>query len=85
MSEGRRPEFLAYVQPFKPAPGSIADQKSGDKAHVPDDNIEMFKIIRSLRSDKLASRVNCSFDRHLASRRGGSEVWERMSEGLECP
>lgn len=41
-------EFLAYVQPFKPAPGTVSVQEDGSKAHVPDDNIEMFRVTRSL-------------------------------------
>ena len=44
-------DILAYVQPFKPAPGTISQQQDGSKAHVPDDCIEMFRVIRSLHSD----------------------------------
>lgn len=41
-------DVLAYVQPFKPAPGTVSVQDDGSKAHVPDDGIEMFRVIRSL-------------------------------------
>ena len=44
-------DILAYVQPFKPAPGTISQQEDGSKAHVPDDDIEMFRVVRSLHSD----------------------------------
>ena len=47
----RTSEILAYVQPFKPAPGTISQQEDGSKAHVPDDYIEMFRVVRSLHSD----------------------------------
>lgn len=44
-------DFLAYVQPFKPAPGTTSRQQDGSKAHVPDDGIEMFRVVRSLCSN----------------------------------
>lgn len=44
-------DFLAYVQPFKPAPGTTSHQQDGLKAHVPDDGVEMFRVVRSLHSN----------------------------------
>ncbi len=41
----------AYVQPFKPAPGTITTQQGGRKAHVPDDNIEMYRVCRVFNND----------------------------------
>lgn len=43
-----RSDILVYVQPFKPAPGTISVQQDGTRAHVPDDDIEMFRVTRSL-------------------------------------
>ncbi|KAH8109742.1 hypothetical protein DFH11DRAFT_1515182 [Phellopilus nigrolimitatus] len=42
---------LAYVQVFQPARNSTSKQKDGVIAHVADDNIEMFRVERRLRSD----------------------------------
>lgn len=48
----RRPsDYLAYMQPFNPAPASIRPQLDGSRAHVPVDDIEMYKIVRSTRTD----------------------------------
>ncbi|KLO04383.1 hypothetical protein SCHPADRAFT_836422 [Schizopora paradoxa] len=43
--------YLAYVQPLKPANGTISCQDDGHLDHVPDDNIEMFRFVRDLRPD----------------------------------
>lgn len=39
---------LAYVEYFKHAPRSLSDQESGEKHQVPDDNVEMYRIVRKL-------------------------------------
>ncbi|KLO04459.1 hypothetical protein SCHPADRAFT_840547 [Schizopora paradoxa] len=44
-------EVLAYVEPLKPAPGTISLQTDGHYDHVPDDNIEMFRLVRDLNPD----------------------------------
>lgn len=43
-------DCYAYVQPFKPAPGTICRQRGagGLRAHVTDDAIEMFRVVRCL-------------------------------------
>lgn len=46
-----RREVLAYVEPLKPAPGTISLQADGHFDHVPDDNIEMFRFVRDLNAD----------------------------------
>lgn len=42
---------LAYVEYFKHAPKTLADQENGEKNHVPDDIIEMFRVIRKVSRD----------------------------------
>ena len=34
------------VQPFKPARNTISEQEDGSRAHVTDDDIEMFRVVR---------------------------------------
>lgn len=41
--------LLAYVEPLKPARGTISLQDDGQFDHVPDDNIEMFRLIRDIK------------------------------------
>ncbi|KLO05267.1 hypothetical protein SCHPADRAFT_839614 [Schizopora paradoxa] len=43
--------ILAYVEPLKPAPKTISLQSDGSYDHVPDDNIEMFRLVRDLNQD----------------------------------
>lgn len=42
---------LAYVQYFKPAPGTTRDQAGGaqTEVHVVDDDIDMFRVVRKMR------------------------------------
>ncbi len=43
---------LAYVQYFKPAPGSIkTNAETGSRFHATEDNLNMFEVVRSLRSN----------------------------------
>lgn len=50
--DDRRPtDYLAYVQPFNPATGTICTQLDGSRAQVPVDHVEMYKIVRSTRAD----------------------------------
>lgn len=49
--DDRKSECLAYIQPFNPAPGTIVSQGNGSRAHAPVDNLEMYKVVRSLRAD----------------------------------
>lgn len=48
----RPTDCLAYVEPFRPASGTIGvNDDDGFPAHVTDDDIEMFRVQRALRSD----------------------------------
>ncbi len=38
--------YYAFVQPFQPAPSTVRMQADGTRAHVTDDNIEMFHVCR---------------------------------------
>lgn len=42
---------LAYVQYFKPPPGSIKTSESGERFHATEESLKMFQVVRSLRSD----------------------------------
>ncbi|KLO05546.1 hypothetical protein SCHPADRAFT_839244, partial [Schizopora paradoxa] len=72
-------EILAYVEPLKPAPGTMSLQTDGHYDHVPDDNIEMFRLVRDLNPD--------------SSRRGKiirlTDIWRPIDViprfGDECP
>lgn len=50
-SRDRARDLLAYVEPLKPARGTISLQDNGFFDHVPDDNIEMFRLVRDLNPD----------------------------------
>lgn len=39
--------YYAYVQVFVPAPSTVTRQEDGTRAHVPDNNVEMFRVVRS--------------------------------------
>ncbi|KLO07926.1 hypothetical protein SCHPADRAFT_944890 [Schizopora paradoxa] len=71
--------LLAYVQPLKPARGTLSLQDDGRFDHVPDDNIEMFRLVRDLNPD--GSRVG-KVVRLL-------EIWRPIDVipvfGEECP
>ena len=48
----RPSEVLAYVQPFNAAPGTLGDETAdGKKTQKTDEDINMFRISRSLRND----------------------------------
>ncbi len=43
---------LAYVEYFKHGPKALSEQTEGGKNHVPDDNVEMFRVIRRVGRDR---------------------------------
>lgn len=43
---------LAYVEYFKHGPRTLSLQENGEKHHVPDDDIEMFRVIRKFGRDE---------------------------------
>ncbi len=51
LSKMESPSILLYVECFKPAPGTYRPQRDGTRAFVPDDNIEMYRVIRALNSN----------------------------------
>ncbi len=42
----RLSSYYAYIQPFEPAGSTVTKQMDGTRAHVTDDNIEMFRVVR---------------------------------------
>ena len=48
---------FAYVQPFKPCPGTMHWQDNGERHHVPDYFIEMFRVTRRILNKRRAGEV----------------------------
>lgn len=72
-------EVFAYVEPLKPAPGTISLQDDGNFDHVPDDNLEMFRLVRDMKPGNLRCGIIIKLQ----------DIWRPIDViprfGEECP